>query len=103
MVAVICAWVDAPAADLLTSAQALSLTLTPTQRGALVPLLGAFAEGVEAQAHLDQQAHWQRLLAHMPGLAPMLEVLSAHVGGGELHPCPTCEALEPQPIPSTAA
>ena len=56
VVALICAWVDAPPGDLLTSAQALSLSLTPSQRGALVVV--------------------ERLADYFPGFAPAMRALA---------------------------
>jgi hypothetical protein len=61
-------------------------TLPEDQARSFLDLLREVDDAATARAALQERAHWERLVAHLPGLAPALDLLRAHVRGTE-PPC----------------
>jgi hypothetical protein len=80
---------EALSPEMALQALALASELSDAQVEALLALLRALDDRtVAAQTDADAAA-WQAILAHIPGLAPSLEVIRAHVQGVE----PSCSAV----------
>jgi hypothetical protein len=76
------------APEMALRALTLASELSDAQVEALLALLQALDDrAVTAQTDAEN-ATWQAILAHLPGLAPSLEVIRAHVQGVE----PGCSA-----------
>jgi hypothetical protein len=56
-------------------------TLPEAQAQSFLELLRAVDDAVTARAAEHEQVSWQQLVTHLPGLAPTLELLRAHVQG----------------------
>ncbi|HLH22311.1 MAG TPA: hypothetical protein VK066_07295 [Chloroflexota bacterium] len=69
--------------DLAVQALALASKLSDDQLPALLRLLRAVDDWVVAEATEAEEATWQQVLAHLPGLRSALEVLLARVRGLE--------------------
>jgi hypothetical protein len=72
--------------ELAMRALALASQLPDAQIEALLALLRAMDDRAVATQTDEEDATWQGILAHVPGLAPSLEVIRAHVQGVEA-PC----------------
>jgi hypothetical protein len=66
----------------------LASELSDAQVEALFALLRAMDDRAVAVRTDEEDATWQAILAHLPGIAPSLEVIRAHVQGVE----PGCSA-----------
>jgi hypothetical protein len=75
----------ADAAALLAQVQAL---LAPQHHDLLDHLLGAVDTHVCAEQRADEAQRWSALLAHIPGYAPTLHVLRAHIEDSGVGYCP---------------
>ena len=80
--------------DLAARALALAHQLPDPQVDALGALLEAVGEWGIARAVEVHAAWWERLLAHLPGLAPVLCRVQAHVER-PAPDCPRCRATGP--------
>src|SRR5687768_3932866 len=66
----------------------LETLLGPEHHGFARRLLAAADAHVCEALHADEAQRWGALLAHIPGYAPTLHVLPAHVEDGALPYCP---------------
>jgi hypothetical protein len=85
------------AAALLAQVQAV---LAPQHHDLLDHLLGAVDTHVCAEQRTDEAQRWSALLAHIPGYAPTLHVLRAHIEDSAVGYCPggaACRVVWPCP------
>ncbi|HEY8340410.1 MAG TPA: hypothetical protein VIK95_11100 [Egibacteraceae bacterium] len=75
--------------DLTARVVALAATLSDEQIETLLELWRAIDDRAVALGVEQELATWQRILAHLPGLAPALEAIRAHVLEVE-QPCAVC-------------
>jgi hypothetical protein len=75
--------------DLTARVVALAATLSDEQVETLLELWRAIDDRAVALGVEQELATWQRILAHLPGLAPALEAIRAHVLEVE-QPCAVC-------------
>src|SRR4051812_17079788 len=54
-------------------------TLPEDQAKGFLELLRTVDDAAVGRATVQEQVRWQRLLAHLPGLAPTLDLLRAHI------------------------
>src|SRR5438045_4030958 len=80
-------WIGAEAVALRTQ---LYGTLGPADRAVLDQLIGAVATHCDAAGAASEQHVWRAVLAHVPGIAPALEIVEAHVNAGYYH-CPASD------------
>ena len=80
-----------------TAAQftALARALPAPEAEALVALVTAIADETYRATLDGVDYRWQRILAHVPSLAPALQLVEDHVLGLE-SPCPVCESAPPR-------
>ena len=81
----------------------LEADLPPLYFERVVALLHDTAEANFNHCLAGEDARWEKLVAHLPGLAPALSLLWSHVRGGEMRPDCTsvwgrCQ-LGPEPPP----
>jgi hypothetical protein len=83
---------EALSPELALRALTLASELSEAQVEALFALLRAMEDRAVTAQTDAQDATWQAILAHLPGLAPSLEVIRAHVLGVEpgCSPAGTC-------------
>jgi hypothetical protein len=83
--------VEAYPPDLALRLLTFASTLPDDQAKGFLDLLRTVDAAAVARTTAEEQVRWQRLLAHLPGLAPTLELLRAHLHGSE----PPCTADGP--------
>ena len=66
---------------------ALAAHLSDPAVGQLVAVLGSLEDELTNQIGAEEHERWQRILAHCPGFAPMLDLVATHVAGS----APACE------------
>ena len=66
-------------ADVLAQAEALEQVTTPTVFAQVLKLVNAVDDSSAEKAFDEADRVWQGVLAHCPGLAPLLELVRSHV------------------------
>ncbi|HEY7068320.1 MAG TPA: hypothetical protein VII06_43125 [Chloroflexota bacterium] len=84
-------------AERLAALDALSADLPAPTYAAVLALLVQVEDDAYTRGMRDTEALWGKVVAHLPGIAPALNVLYWHVCGGPPRCSPTGDACPVQP------
>jgi hypothetical protein len=73
--------------QVLAAVEALERDVSPPIFTRILELCAEVDDAAGTAAHVDEERRWKLLLAHVPGLALMLEHLNTHIDGHYLECC----------------
>jgi hypothetical protein len=73
----------------------LGFVVAPEHHALLKAAIWHAVRAAEVATFQSEQEVWRKVLAHVPGIVPALEIVAAHVTDGTY----CCEGVEPCPVP----